>query len=158
MRRACSPSARRRTGPTASAFRPARCGALPARSRSARTESLEIVARRILFRLVAHDKGRLRESEEEGQRQEAESLELDPEVRGLAPPDDLVEDRKRDEKKRPAPGQPAPAFFRHVQRPVEQDFEDGLVEREAREQSRCKKQIKRGRLDLDQRLVVEEEG
>src|SRR3984957_17373221 len=45
-----------------------------------------------------------------------------------------------------------------MQRAVEQDFQERLVEPEAHEQSRAEQNIKRGRLDLDQRLVMKNEG
>src|ERR1700733_11085368 len=45
-----------------------------------------------------------------------------------------------------------------MQRAVEQDFQERLVEPETHEQSRAKQDVKRGRLDLDQRLVMKDEG
>src|SRR3984885_5997401 len=118
----------------------------------------ELVARALVLGLVLHDEGRLGEREQEGERQEAEGLELDPHVGRLRAPDDLVEDGKGQEEERPAPGELAPPLVGDVQRAVEQDFQERLLEPEADEQSRAKQDVKRGRLDLDQRLVMKDEG
>jgi hypothetical protein len=56
-----------------------------------RCRNSEVVARPLVLGLVLHDEGRLREREQEGKRQEAEGLELDPHVGRLRAPDDLVQ-------------------------------------------------------------------
>jgi hypothetical protein len=58
------------------------------------------------------DRGRVGQRQEERQRHEAEGLELDPEVRRLGAPDDLVQDHKRQEEERQAPVQMAAAALR----------------------------------------------
>ena len=51
----------------------------------------KFVARPLVLGLTLHDEGRLGECEQKRERQEAEGLELDPEVGRLRAPDDLVE-------------------------------------------------------------------
>ena len=46
----------------------------------------------LVLGLILHDQRRLGEREQEGERQEAKGLELDPEIGGLGAPDDLVQD------------------------------------------------------------------
>src|ERR1700689_4418440 len=118
----------------------------------------ELVARPLVLGLILHDQRRLREREQGGERNEGEGLELDPHVGRLRAPDDLVEDGKGQEEERPAPGELAPPLVGDMQSAVEQDFQERLLEPEADEQSRAKQDVKRGRLDLDQRLVMKDEG
>src|SRR3984957_8291623 len=61
-------------------------------SRCGGEQRSELFAGRLVFRLVLHDERRLRDGEQEGDRQEAEGFELDPEVCRLGPPDNLIED------------------------------------------------------------------
>ena len=50
-----------------------------------------------------------------------------------------------------------PAFLGDAQRAVEHDLQQRLLDRQADEQRRAEQQIERGRLDLDQRLVVQDQ-
>src|SRR5579871_725101 len=114
---------------------------------------LHRVAFGLVLGLVAHDQRRLRKAVEDGQRQYAERLEIDPEIGALSAPDDFVEDRQSEKEKRPAVGQLAPTLRRDLEGGVEQDRQERLVQGQAAEQGEREQQIERGRLDLDQRLV-----
>src|SRR6478672_10633021 len=99
----------------------------------------------------------LQRAEQQRERKEAEHLEIDPGVgRGVAP-NDLVENRERKEEDRPAQRQLAPPFLGEVEQRIEQHPEQRFAEQETAQQHGAEQRIEHGGLDLDERLVVQDE-
>src|SRR5438552_16051629 len=103
---------------------------------------------------VPGHQGRLRQSEEEGERQEAEHLEIHPHIGRLGPPDDLVEDGKKEKEQSPAERELAPAIIVHPDRFAHHEFEEQLAEREAAKKDGAKQGIDQRYLHFDEGIIV----
>jgi len=100
-------------------------------------------------------KRHLGEREQEGERQEAESLEADPGIGREIAPDDFVDDRHGDEEGRPAHRELAPALIGEREDRAEQQLEQRLLQHQPRRQQHGEHRIDDGRLELDEGIVAE---
>src|SRR5208282_1049410 len=91
-----------------------RCSSPRSRRRLRRDRSGRQVLLRRRFNRVFPQQRILQRAEQEGERQHAEHLEIDPDVRRGVAPDDLIEHGERKKEQRPAQRQLAPAFCGEV--------------------------------------------
>src|ERR1700694_5872192 len=108
--------------------------------------------------MVALDQRHLRDRKTHRQRNHAEGLERDPEIRALGAPDDFVQDRHREEEQRPAHGEDPPAVRRQIEHLIEHDGDEGTAEQQAAAEDRGEQAIDDGGLDLDEGFIVQHQG
>jgi len=117
------------------------------------------VARLIGRRLdaIALDQRCLRHGEDRRDRNDAERLERHPEVRALGAPDDLVQHRHACEEEHPADGQQPPTGRRQIEHLVEHDGDERAAHQQSDPERQGEQRVNDRRLDLDKKLVVEEQ-
>src|SRR5690606_21743475 len=101
--------------------------------------SISICLPSLVIDCVPHDEGHLAECEGESYRHRAPDLEGDPGIRRKIAPNDLVEDRKKQEKEAPAQRQLVPALLVKLEGGAEDVAKKRLPEQQTAQQ-RCAKQ------------------
>ena len=102
---------------------------------------------------MTRDEWRLRHCEQQGQGKYRPNFERNPSVCRDVSPHDLIENRQRNEKHRPAPCERTPGRIGKMQGLTEQQFDEEPAIRKPAQQHAGEHHIKDGRLDLDKNVV-----
>src|SRR5258706_3408575 len=110
------------------------------------------------LRAMPQDQGDLSQDEDQCEAENAERLEIDPDVFRLGPPDDFVEAGHGSEEAGEAETQAIPAGFIHLQAAAHDIANQGLLQDQATEQDDRKQALDDGRFHLDESIVVQPQG